>query len=285
MIKKNLDDQIVDVINEFIGEKRNTPQIKATFPNALLRNDVLNLLDIYCTVIYFPLPNERNNGFHITGIVDKNGEEKHFVYINTHQTIEKQVFTAAHELGHVWKVDEYVASKCNNLQEDMSEDIINRFAAELLMPREQFISAFESEYQKIGASEGGVSLSQAMQMILALMLLFFVPHKAVVYRLYELGKITERAFKVLIGEDAISEEAINKYLEHLLRETKQDSFLIPTNRKWIDGLSELLATAEEKHSVSKEKINNLRSLFDLPCEENVDETFEKMMDIPIKKED
>lgn len=60
------------------------------FPNTLLRSDVLQLLEKYCTVIYYPLDEQSNNGFHVTGIPDKNGVLKHFVFLNTNQTIEKQ---------------------------------------------------------------------------------------------------------------------------------------------------------------------------------------------------
>jgi len=108
MEKNCLSDIIVGHITHFINEKRESQILKTKFPNQLLREDVLDLLDMYCTVIYYPLENESNNGFHITGIPHKNGEEQHFVYINTSQTIEKQIFTAAHELGHIWEVDSYV---------------------------------------------------------------------------------------------------------------------------------------------------------------------------------
>ena len=57
----------------------------------MLREDVLDLLDKFCTVVYFPLENEENNGFHMTGIPLADGSKHNFVFINTAQTISWQV--------------------------------------------------------------------------------------------------------------------------------------------------------------------------------------------------
>lgn len=93
-----LPQNVVEFIVQFILEKRQSVELITKFPNPILRSDVLELLDVYCTVVYYPKENESNNGFHVTGILDRLGNEKHFVYINTNQTIDKQIFTAAHEL-------------------------------------------------------------------------------------------------------------------------------------------------------------------------------------------
>lgn len=37
-----------------------------------------------------------------------NGKLEHFVFINTDKVVQEQVWTAAHELGHVWQVDRFV---------------------------------------------------------------------------------------------------------------------------------------------------------------------------------
>ena len=36
-------------------------KLRESFPNTLLREDVLELLDRFCTVVYFPLKREENN--------------------------------------------------------------------------------------------------------------------------------------------------------------------------------------------------------------------------------
>ena len=55
-----------------------------------------------CTVIYYPLRNEKNCGFHIKKIVGDSLED--FVY----KPMTNQIFVAAHELGHIYMVAENV---------------------------------------------------------------------------------------------------------------------------------------------------------------------------------
>ena len=69
-----LPEEIVAAIIECKNKKWEEDQLQTEFPNLLLREDVLELLDRYCTVIYYPLLDEKeNNGFHITGILDIKG--------------------------------------------------------------------------------------------------------------------------------------------------------------------------------------------------------------------
>lgn len=280
-MKKNyLPTNIVNLIIQFIAEKREHIDLKTKFPNALLRADVLDLLDMYCTVIYYPLENESNNGFHITGIVDKKGNEKHFVYINTNQTIEKQIFTAAHELGHVWEVDSFVLNNLDcNIGEFDNEDIINRFAAELLMPYEQFLAVFENEYQNHKSEDGKVSLSGVLNIIATIMNQFLVPQKAVVCRLFELGIINKKTLELLLGEAFISEEDITKYIISIMRENGHDRFFKPTHKKHIDGLARLLEIAEKNETLSPRKIEKIRQTFDLPRKQCTEDSLDGIIDV------
>ena len=280
MKKIHLPQDAVDLIVQFINEKRELPDLKTKFPNSLLRADVLDLLDIYCTVIYYPLENESNNGFHITGIPDKKGNDKHFVYINTSQTIDKQIFTAAHELGHVWDVDGYVIEKIGGrINEFDNEDIINRFAAELLMPREQFLAVFQSEYQKHKSDDGKTLLINVLEIIAAIMNQFSVPQKAVICRLFELEKINEKTLNLLLGEDFIPQEDITNYILSVLKENGCDKFLKPFPRKHIDGLAYLLETAEKAGTLSPTKIKKMRQTFDIPKKEETKDAFEEIIDV------
>lgn len=75
---------------------------KCIIKNTAIRDSIFDILENECTVIYYPLENEKNRGFHIKKIV-KN-ELKDFVYINTAKPIAEQIFAAAHEFGHIWEV-------------------------------------------------------------------------------------------------------------------------------------------------------------------------------------
>ena len=96
-----LPNQVETCIQQLIKQKFQEENLQSIFPNRLLREDVLDLLDRYCTVVYYPLENEENNGFRVKDIPFANGSCHDFVFINTAQTLEKHVFTAAHELGHI----------------------------------------------------------------------------------------------------------------------------------------------------------------------------------------
>ena len=232
------------------------------FPNVLLKEDVLNILEKFSTVIYYPLVGEKNNGFHIDDIPYVN-ERKNLVFINTAQTIEKQVFTAAHELGHIWGVDEYVITKFGiNDSREQRERIINRFAAVLLMPMESFKSHYDNERNKY--SKGSISLLDMFKIIVSLMNCFFVPRKSVIYRLVELEIISVGpVFSLLLGEGNVSENAIDIVVKKLLQDNGCDKFLKASERKWIEGLSDLLDKSEQEQSVPDSIIEKMRDLFEL----------------------
>ena len=79
---------------------------KCIIKNTAIKDSIFGILENECTVIYYPLENEKNRGFHIKKIV-KN-ELKDFVYINTAKPIADQIFAAAHEFGHIWEVADKV---------------------------------------------------------------------------------------------------------------------------------------------------------------------------------
>lgn len=263
------------VIQHLIQHRFETDYVRTRFPNPLLREDVLALLNEYCTVVYYPLEGEKNNGFHIK-IPDASGAERHFVYINTAQTIEKQAFTAAHELGHIWRVDQVVAEQCGlPLNEELGEQIINRFAAELLLPEELFRRLYAQEYKKWQSDNGRIAIRGMFKVIIALMDQFFAPAKSIIYRCRELGYINEQGCKLLLGETpALPKRIIDSVIQEIIRDNGYTQFQTPTKKKSINGLAELLSRAEVQGDISQSKIDHLRALFDLRppvTDEQIDE--------------
>ena len=49
--------------------------------NTAIRDDIFGILENQCTVVYFPIEDQKNRGFHIKKIVHNQLED--FVYINT----------------------------------------------------------------------------------------------------------------------------------------------------------------------------------------------------------
>lgn len=262
-VKVIYDAAIIKAITRFVDSKLDSDDLRVVFPNALLREDTLELLDRYCTVIYYPLSDEKNNGFHIN-VPQLAGGECHFVYINTAQTIEKQVFTAAHELGHIWEVDDYVARECNlTVDDELREQIINRFAAELLIPKAKFCEFFSSSTKDLPIDNGQITINTMFRLIAKMMNFFFVPMKSIVLRFAEFRIIDEDTATFLLGMSDLPESTIQIEMEQILKELGYTKLLKSTEKKWIEGLAEMLDSVEAKNSFPAVKIENIRKIFDL----------------------
>ncbi len=260
----------IKLIQTFVENKRN--EWSDRYPNRILREDVFSILDEMenCIVVYYPIEDRDNNGFHYTGIPDSTGKELHFVYINTHQTIEKQVFTAAHELGHVLCIDDRIIQQLGlNDSEESREGIINRFAAELMIPEESFRAKLKSllvleKQGKVGQDNVQITASRLIRVIVSLMDHFLVPYKSIIYRFKELGYFRDEiSVKLMLGEGGISADSIEKAREEAVRDSGFVRFQKPTERKWIDKLPELLDIVEKRRLLPDQKIDGLRKAFDL----------------------
>lgn len=254
--------EIEQPIKEFIEIKLKELNLEK-YINEPIKDRVLDLLDTLCIVVYYPLPGEDNNGFHITDMPFANGSKQHFVYINTAQTMEKQVFTAAHELGHLWEIDNYILKKFPELNLDDSEDgreaIISRFAAILLMPKDKFLKRWEEERKN--NTEETVSTVSFIKIIVLLMEDFFAPIKSIVLRFFELGVIEQKTVDKLLNDSEESKEKMSVAFRKYIADYGLVQFLNPTNKRWIDGFAAKIDEAEEKDLVSRTKINELRKQF------------------------
>lgn len=126
------DEEVVSAIQEFIETKRQENLIV----NEIVRDDVFAILERQCVVLYYPLPEETVEGCHIRKPVGEGVAQ--FVFINTTKAVQEKTWTAAHELGHVWEVDSYVKHMLRRNELD-AEDLVKRFAAELLLPQQIFV--------------------------------------------------------------------------------------------------------------------------------------------------
>lgn len=247
-----------EIIYTFIKEKINNEELDTLFPNKLLREDVLELLEHFCKVVYYPLEQEDNNGFHINDMILA-GKKENFVFINTAQTMEKQVFTAAHELGHIWNVDDYAVNI--GLIEDTIEKremLINRFAAVLLMPKDDYQKIFQEIYCRYVGENGKITLENLLHFIVEMMNYFFVPEKAIVCRLCELGYLSEE-----LADALISDNDITNAVKAIIANSGYVKFQKPSMKKWIKGLPEILEKASENKVVSEAKIEKMRDIFNI----------------------
>lgn len=93
----------------------------------------------------------------ISGFVDYKSDKK-IIGINSSDSEYRQRFTIAHEIGHILNGDDisndfYIDYRDNieGKNRDKKEVMANKVAAELLMPKIEFINKFE-EFKKLGKS-------------------------------------------------------------------------------------------------------------------------------------
>ena len=238
----------VDAIRAFIMQ--HNKDIGSVMRQKTLQDDVFSLLkrvDPNCIILYYPNKDPQNNGFHAQY------PAKQFVYINTAQHYEKQIFTAAHELGHIWELDKWMRKNVSCYPNDSKwdEKIMNRFAAELLMPDDMFAySAIKLIEEATSQGNRAFTLSMIIRVVTALMDEFFTPYKAVVRRLFEQNLITDKMGKVLWGEDPrFPREIIETYSQQIAMEHDYKKLYKTDNKRWVDGLDGLFRLVKSKQTL------------------------------------
>lgn len=250
MIGKN--NQVVSAIQEFIIQKKNEKKIV----NEVIRDDVFAILKAECVVLYYALEDNRIEGCHV--IKPLNGEFKQFVFINTTKAIQEQTWTAAHELGHVWKVDSYVKEKLNQYSLD-SEQLVNRFAAELLLPTDIFKKELIDKLKEYDYKGPKMSEEMMVRLVTYLMNYFCTPYKAIIRRFIELGYVEENSeTQFLTG----FEKQIDLYKRLIVE--NQYTRLETVNRAYSMGSMEQdICMLEENEIYSDKKVDRLRQRFHL----------------------
>lgn len=255
--------RIYDLVKEVVDSVKD----EYILNNAIIKDDIFKILEKHCVVFYYPLEDEtKNRGFHIKRFL--NGTLTDFVYINTANTMAEQIFAAAHELGHVWKVADKVWQRLGvetELTEEIEENIVGRFAAELLMPEKEFRMTFGAHIKGLGFDPTHIRLEQIIRVMVMQMSDYMVPYEAVRRRMLETSIISQE-----IGEDLSIDNnpeldtIVSAYLKDLNTALGEAS-----KKKTIPGLRDLLMRAEEKGNVSEYVLSKIKEDFSV---EGVDTT-------------
>ncbi len=250
MIGKN--EEIVTVIQQFIADKKREKNIV----NEIIRDDVFAVLKSECVVLYFALNDDRIEGCHV--IKPVNGRMEQFVFINTTKAVQEQTWTAAHELGHVWKVDLYVKEILNqpNLN---SEALVNRFAAELLLPEAIFGKEVDNKLREYGYEGPRMSAEMMVRMVTYLMNYFCTPYKAIIRRFIELGYIEENAEQQFLK----GFEEQKELYERLIVENQYTRLETVNKAYSIANIEQDISMLEKNEIYSDKKISRLREMFHL----------------------
>ncbi|MGN0161355.1 MAG: ImmA/IrrE family metallo-endopeptidase [Lachnospiraceae bacterium] len=229
----------------------------------IVRDEVFNILQgmPHCTVVYYPIESEAVedgcDGCHVERTIK--GEKEQLVFINTANTRERQAFSVAHELGHIWKVDSRLKAKLPGEEFD-SEEAIDRFAAELLMPQEEFWKLAEKKLQELQCEDHLIKTRDAMKVVVYLMDCFFTPYKATVIRLNEVEIFSEESKQKLLSYKG------SQYVSDIIAAGQYTRLGIKTNNKGIANLQQNLIEIEERGLFTKNKIEEIRKEFDIKTE-------------------
>lgn len=145
--------------------------------NDVIGAQIFSILERESKVLYYPLDDPEVWGFSETI------KGKSFVCINTSLPFDKQVFSAAHELYHVWfgANGDIMLSK-DKREPDCDSEVewmANRFAAEFLINEELLLQ----EMRVFGINRDEITMKD----IVKLMTQFVVPYRTIIKRLYEVG--------------------------------------------------------------------------------------------------
>lgn len=235
-------------VNMKLGELKRT--------NTLIKDEIFKILEKESKTLYYPVEDDKLCGFLY---YYKKGIEYRFSFINTNMPLEIQVFTAAHELYHIWFSDmtNAVPLYSEMLNEDIKkyktnrEDLLaNRFAAEFLMQED----IFRNEVENIRFDD---SEKITIKDIVELMDTFLVPYKTIVKRLNELKFISDEEMNVFINNYELDREDILIWQERLQKCERNN--WVPKNIK----LDNLVFTATELYSkkrITYEKLEYLLGL-------------------------
>ena len=187
-----------------------------------------------------------------------------FVYINTDKPMAEQIFTAAHELGHIFEVAEKVWKMLGYSgmpTEKEEEDITNRFAAELLMPAEAFKKVYSTNMEEVGIKNGKIKLDDLIRVIVMQMNTFLVPYEAVRRRLMETALIPKRVADFLESKEEIL------LLVNLLTKYQNSYLEKGTEIKTISGIRELIEKAEMQENIDDYLVKRIKrdlEIVDMP---------------------
>lgn len=259
-------EKIMKQIQAVIGEVRTNYVLN----NMIIRDDIFGILEKYCTVVYYPIENEINCGFHTQRFVKDKLE--HFVYINTAKTVAEQVFAAAHELGHVWGVATRVwelAREQGELESKIEERIINRFAAELLMPEKEFRKTFSVHMEKLGFDSKRLRFVDLIHVMVLQMNDYMVPYESVRRRAIETKIINPKLGEVLSENREAILPLVNAFSKD--QNTMLDRV---TAKKTIPGLRNLLEKVGKNGKMSIYMINRIKKDFDIDDIDGTDDIVE-----------
>lgn len=239
--------------------------------NTAIKDGIFDILEKNVTVLYYPI-DDKTLGFHVKRFVNDKLED--FVYINTSKNLCEQIFAAAHELAHIYKVASKVCKKNGHDEKSLDnkavEDIADLFAAELLMPYSAFRKSILFHEDEMDVHSNSITYMQLIQLIVDLRVDFMVSYEAVRRRLMEVGFLDKETADSNFLVTGQTESLVNELLKQ--NNTNLNS---PTNIKSINNIRSMLSKYHALKNVDTSLADKLSNELDIKSVSG-DETLTKI---------
>ena len=153
---------------------------------------------------------------------------------------------------------EYLTAHCQDYSEEYEENCMNRFAADILMPKDIFFAPVRENYKHYSTENNSITKDNLLKFSIYLMDYFLVPFKAVLIRLFEIKFLQKKVAEEILNDQKILEE-IGIYIKNL----GYKRLGIRTEKKSIKDFPELLNEAQKKDIFSQDKLDLIRKKMDI----------------------
>lgn len=239
-----------------------TRKIFGVYGDVPIANDIFMLLDKK-DIILCQYPFETSEDSHTDATLtwfETDGSPITFIGLNTSRYYDEQIFALAHELYH------FITKTGKAYQMDMEEEDIltekkaDRFAAELLLPKEVLRSKIISEFQENNINT--ISIRRLLRFIARLQCEWWLPYHSIVNRLLEEEYIDKNIYWNLYQINDRDEKSLYGRIFKSLDEDKYMMLNNKTNRRDISGsVLEIIIQNYEDGNTTEDEFVRLLSLY------------------------
>lgn len=205
------DDSLVLSDQQIFEAKRLASEARRLFgvyPNIPIGSDIRLLLEKNDVLLCeYPYPDSQ--GTHTYGNITwiKNGDEIiTFIGLNTSSYYDEQIFAIAHEIYHYTTKTGKAYTPDVEYEDQITEKMADRFAAELLLPAEVLFSLVTDVFGKVNMYD--VPENKTLRFIARIQCDWWLPYQAIINRLFEEKLISVEQYNNLYDLDCRSENGV-----------------------------------------------------------------------------
>lgn len=205
------DDSLVLSDQQIFEAKRLASEARRLFgvyPNVPIGSDIRLLLEKNDVLLCeYPYPDSQ--GTHTYGNITwiKNGDEIiTFIGLNTSSYYDEQIFAIAHEIYHYTTKTGKAYTPDVEYEDQITEKMADRFAAELLLPAEVLFSLVTDVFGKVNMYD--VPENKTLRFIARIQCDWWLPYQAIINRLFEEKLISVEQYNNLYDLDCRSENGV-----------------------------------------------------------------------------